>query len=70
MERGRGKRRKEDAHHFNEIIIGMHWWVDVEDSVGKDTLEHRLDAPLDLLPIKPPCHKHGPLEGRARHHFV
>jgi hypothetical protein len=42
-----------DAHHLNEIIIRAHWRVDAEDGVGRDNLERRLDAPLDLLPIKP-----------------
>jgi hypothetical protein len=52
----------EDAHHFNEIVIGMHWQVNVEDGVGRDTPERRLDAPLDLL-IKPPITSTVPSRG-------
>jgi hypothetical protein len=44
----------EGAHHLDEVIIRTHWRVGVEDDVGRDTLERRLDAPLDLLMIKPP----------------
>jgi hypothetical protein len=42
----------------------------VEDGVGRDTPEGRLDALLDLLAIMLPHLEHGPLEGRIRHHLV
>jgi hypothetical protein len=60
----------EDAHHLDEVIVRMHWRVGIEDSVGRDTPERRRDAPLNLLLIKLPRHKHGPLEGRVRHHLI
>jgi hypothetical protein len=53
MRKGR-RRRMEGAHHLDEVIIRTHWRVGVKDGVGRDTPEHRLDAPLDLLTIKPP----------------
>jgi hypothetical protein len=37
--------------------------VDVEDGIGRDTPEHRLDVPLDLLPIKPPIMSTVPTRG-------
>jgi hypothetical protein len=61
--RRRRRGRMEDAHHLNEIVIGMHWRVDVEDGVRRDTPEGRLDAPLDLLPIKPPMMSTVPSRG-------
>jgi hypothetical protein len=52
-----------DAHHLNEIVIRAHWRVDVKDGVRRDNPERRLDAPLDLLPIKPPVTSMVPLRG-------
>jgi hypothetical protein len=66
----RRRRGMGDAHHLNKIVIRTHWQADIEDGFGRDNPEHRLDAPLDLLSIKSPCHEHGPLEGCVRHHFI
>jgi hypothetical protein len=57
------------THHLDEVVIRMHWWMDVEDGVRRDTPERQLDVLLDLLVIKLPRHEHGPLEGRVRHHL-
>jgi hypothetical protein len=61
--RRRRRGRMEDAHNLNEIVIKTHWRVDVEDDVGRDTPEGQLDAPLDLLLIKPPVTSMVPLRG-------
>jgi hypothetical protein len=61
--RERGGEEGWGAYHLDEFVIGMHWRVDVEDGVGRDTPERRLDVLLDLLMIKLPYHEHGPSRG-------
>jgi hypothetical protein len=61
--KGKRRRRVGCAHHLNEAVIRTHWLVDIEGSVGRNTLEHRLDVLLDLLMIKLPITKTVPSRG-------